>query len=635
MGYGCSGKLLKINMTTSLIETEMFDENFYRLYPGGKALAAFLLLREISPSTEPLSPANVLVFTNGLITGSPLTTATRFTVAARSPLTGAYGESEAGGFWGPELKFAGYEGIIITGRANHPVYIWINDDKVEIRDAGQLWGKETEEVQSAIRSELGDERIRILQIGIAGENMVRFASLTNELRHFNGRTGMGAVMGSKNLRGIAVRGHGHYLDLAHDPQMVTQLSRQFAKEVKEHPQSWELQDKGTPGLMNPLNASGLLPTRNFHGGSFDKIDRVNWEAYQKIFSVRKSCYACAVRCKRDVTVDDRYKVSPTFGGPEYETLAALSSNLCIDDLQAIAKASELCNRYCMDSISVGGTIAFAFECYENGLINAAQTGGLELKWGDANVLLELIEMIAHRKGFGNLLAEGSRRAAEVIGRNAMDYAIQVKGQEAPMHEPRGKVGTGIGYVVSESGADHLTSIHDTTLQNPESVSYKAAQKWGLKEAIPALSLGIKKAKQYLLFENWSSLGRVIGLCYFGPAPRSFMQAEEVLQAIKATSGWDLTVEEALVIGERATNLARIFNVREGFRRADDSLPKRFFEPLESGILKGVSISYDDFEAMIDDLFMLKGWDPKTGIPLPEKLLALGLGWAEVMIGDKR
>ncbi len=628
MGYGSSGKLLRVDLTRGVTSVEYFDEAFYRVYPGGKALAAYLLLREIAPHVDPLGPENVLVLVNGLITGAPISTATRFTAAARSPLTGAYGESEAGGFWGPELKLAGWEGIILTGRAEHPVYLAIKNDRVEIRDARHLWGLEPEQAQTAMREEMDDRLTRVLQIGIGGESKVRFAALINDLRHFNGRSGMGAVMGSKNLKGIAVRGTGKYSDYAHDPQAVAEIGRRIAKRVKEHPQSWDLQEKGTPGLVSGLNAGGILPTRNFRQGAFEGVDNIKWEVYEKeLLSARRSCYACAIRCKREVKVNDRYQVSDAYGGPEYETIGGFGPNCGIDDLQAIAKANELCGRYTLDSISTSAVVAFAMECFEHELIGPQDTDGLELRFGNAEAMVKLVEMIAHRRGIGNLLAEGVKRAAEVIGGDARYFAMHVKGQELPMHEPRGKVGVGLGYAVNEGGADHLVAYHDPMYANPNSITFKAAADLGITEPLPPRELSPRKAEAYARLENWSSFGKVIGFCYFGPAPRSLIQVDEVVEAVRAASGWDFDKEELLRIGERATNLARVFNVREGFSRRDDTLPDRLFQPLESGALAGTGMSRDEFEATLTALYRAKGWDPETARPTRERLEALDIGWA--------
>lgn len=628
--YGTSARILRVNLTSSEIQVQTLSEDFYRLYPGGKALAGYFLLTEMPAHVDPFAPENLLVFACGLLTGAPVSTATRYIVSARSPLTGAYGESEAGGFWGPELKMAGYEAILVTGRAPQPVYLWIHDDQVEIRPAEHLWGRTTADVQQAIRSELGDERIRVLQTGIAGENRVRFAGITNDLRHFNGRNGMGAVMGSKNLRAIAVRGSQRYQSLAYDAQALLALGRSLAKRVREHPASWDLQQRGTPGLVEALNAGGILPTRNFRQGAFENVDEVKWEAYEKqLLTARRSCYACAVRCKREVTIDG--KMSP-YGGPEYESVGAFGPNLGISDLRAIAKANELCNAYMLDSISTGATIAFSMECFEHGLIGPEDTGGIELCFGNAEAMLALIEMIARREGIGDVLAEGSARAAEQIGGDARYFAMHVKGQELAMHEPRGKYNVGIGYAISEIGADHLVVTHDPTMVNPESATFKSVRPLGITVPQPAMTFSAEKMKHFFILESWNSLEKVIGYCFFGPVPRAFIEVDEVLESIRAASGWELSAAEALQIGERAINMARVFNLREGFSRRDDTLPERLFQSLENGLLEGQVMSRQEFEQALSILYELKGWDVQTGMPTRERLEALSLGWAADLAG---
>ncbi|MES0360072.1 MAG: aldehyde ferredoxin oxidoreductase family protein [Anaerolineales bacterium] len=629
MIYGTTAKILRVDLSTGSIEVEEFTEDFYRLYPGGKALAGYILLNEMPPRTDPFAPENVLVIANGLLTGAPVSTATRYVVSARSPLTMGYGESEAGGFWGPELKMAGFEAIIIKGRSPKPVYLWINEGEVEIRPAGHLWGRLTAEVQEAIRGELGDDKIRVLQIGPAGENLVRYAGITNDLRHFNGRNGMGAVMGSKNLRAVAVRGLQRYQTLAYDPDALMKLGRKLAKGVKESPQSWDLQERGTPGIVEPLNISGILPTRNFRQGAFENVDQIKWEAYEKeLLTARRSCYACAVRCKREVAVEGQTSV---YGGPEYETIASFGPNCGVGDLQVIAKANEICNAYMLDSISTGATIAFAMECFEHGLIGLDDTDGLDLRFGNAKAMLTMIDWIARRKGFGNILAEGVMRAAENIGGDAHFFALHVKGQELPMHDPRGKYNVGIGYAISEIGADHLVVAHDTMLTNPESIPFTNARPLGITEAQPARSMSEEKMKQFYILEKLTSLEKVIGYCFFGPAPRSHIQIDEMLLSINAATGWNLSVEDALLIGERATNMARIFNTREGFSRKDDVLPERLFKELENGALQGEAMPREEFEQALTVLYGLKGWNPETGNPTREGLDALSLGWAADML----
>jgi aldehyde:ferredoxin oxidoreductase len=440
-------------------------------------------------------------------------------------------------------------------------------------------------------------------------------------------------MGAKNLKAIAVRGSGKYLDLARDPHSIAELGRRLARMVKEHPQSWDLHSKGTPGLTAGLNAAGILPTRNFRSGAFEGVDNLRWEAYEKeLFTARRSCYACAVRCKREVRVEDRYHVSGAYGGPEYEAVAGFGSNCGVDDLQAVAKANELCNRFTLDAISTSSTVAFAMECFEHGLIGPQDTAGLALRFGNADAMIRCVEMIARREQIGDWLAEGTRRAAEVIGGDARRFAMQVKGQELPMHDPRGKVGVSFSYAVSETGAEHLTAYHDPMLANPESVTFKGAIPLGVTEALHPRDFSRKKAALYALLENWSSAGKVVGLCYFGPTPRSFIPVEDVVNAVRAATGWDVAVQDILRIGERATNLARIFNAREGFSRQDDTLPERLFQPLEGGALAGVALPRDEFERALTDLYEIKGWDPQTGIPTRERLRDLAIEWAADLVG---
>jgi aldehyde:ferredoxin oxidoreductase len=354
--------------------------------------------------------------------------------------------------------------------------------------------------------------------------------------------------------------------------------------------------------------------------------------YEKeLLTARGSCYACAVRCKREVALDDRYQVSNAYGGPEYETVDGFGPDCGVDDLQAIAKANELCNRYGLDTISCSATIAFAMECFEHGLIGLEEAGGLNLRFGNAGAMVRLVELIAKRKGLGDLLAEGTRRAAEMIGGDAKYFAMQVKGQELPMHDPRGKVGVGLGYAINEAGADHLTAPHDPMVSNPESVGFKGAKPLGI-EAIPSRELSERKAKNYSILENWTSAGKVTGMCFFGPAPRSFIQVDELVNAMRAATGWELSVQDILRIGERATNMARAFNVREGFSPKDDALPDRLFAPLENGALEGTAISKPDFERTMIDLYKQKGWNAENGAPTRERLRELNIEWIADLIG---
>ena len=629
MGFGSNGAILRVDLTAGTSTVETFDEAFYRRYPGGKALAAYHLLREMPAGADPLGPDNVLVLATGLLTGAPVSTATRFNAIARSPLTGAFGESEAGGYWGPELKMAGLDAVILTGRAASPVWIWIRDGVAEIRDAAGLWGQDPPFVQAAIREETGEKNARVLQIGRAGENLVPYAMLMNDLRHYNGRTGMGAVMGSKNVRAIAVKGTHRYLELAHDATALGQLGKALSARVTEHPQSWDLRTKGTPGLTDGLNAAGILPTRNFREGSFEQVDGIGWAAFEAIRSATRTCYACAVRCKPETAFDGRYRVTDTYDGPEYEAIAGFGSNCAIFDIELIARANELCNELGLDVISTAGTVAFAMECVEHGVLDVERDlGGMDLRFGNGEALLAVIPLIADRAGAGALLALGSRALSQRLGGGSEAWAMQVKGLELAMHEPRGKVGVALGYATNEAGADHLVGFHDPIFVNPESVAFKGAMALGITEPSPARDLGPVKQGIWYTSERWNNAEKVLGLCFFGPAPRSFIQVEDVITAVRAATGWDVTVDELLEIGERAMNLARVFNVREGFDRRQDKLPERLHLPLEGGPLTGVTIDREAFEAAITGLYELKGWDPATGAPTEGCLERLGLEWAQ-------
>jgi aldehyde:ferredoxin oxidoreductase len=464
MPYGYHARILRVDLSTREVKVEEPPEIIYRRYLGGGALASHYLLKELKPGIDPFSPENLLVFATSVICGTPCAGASRFTVAAKSPLTGGYGEAEAGGWWGPELKFAGYDAVLITGRAETPAYLWVHDGEAEIRDARRIWGMFSGEAQEAIRKELGDSRVRVALIGPGGERLVRYACVINELRHANGRAGMGAVMGSKNLKAIAVRGTKK-LQL-HDPDTIRTVSRWVARNYERQPGS--LHDLGTARGVLPLNQRGILPTRNFRSGVFDQAEEISGEKMKEtILTGRESCYACPIRCKRQVRIEEgNFRVQPEYGGPEYETIGSFGSLCCIGDLKAISKAHELCQKYSLDTISTGTTIAFAMECYEKGLIDGKDTGGINLSFGNKEAMVTMIEKIARREGLGDILAEGVMRAAVKIGRGAKQYAQHVKGQELPLHEPRGKTGLGLAYALSPTGADHCEAAHDPIFEKP-------------------------------------------------------------------------------------------------------------------------------------------------------------------------
>jgi aldehyde:ferredoxin oxidoreductase len=613
MPNGYCGKILRVNLTTANIEVETRPETFYRKYFGGRAMAARILFDELSPTAEPLSPDNMLVFATGALTGSPLAASGRSTVAARSPLTGSYGDGEGGGFWAAELKAAGFDALIFTGRSEKPVYLWVHDGEYELRDADTLWGRKTADVEKAIRAELGDDRIRVAQCGVAGQNQVRFAAVVYDLVNFAGRSGMGAVMGSKNLVAIAARGHER--PAAADPDKVKELARFMAENNREL--AGGLHDLGTTGTVLALNTAGGLPTRNFTEGIFDGADQISGQRLRdEYLTGRDSCFACPIQCKRVVELKEPYQVDPAYGGPEYETLGALGSTCGVNDMPAVLKAAELCNAYCLDTISTGVTIAWAMECFEKGLITEQDTGGLRLAFGNGDALVKLVEQIAHRKGFGAVLAEGSLRAARQIGRETEDYSVQVNGQEFPMHDPRLKQGMGVGYMVSPTGADHCHNLHDTAFTRKGGIEEVAD--WGFTEPMAASDLGPEKVRLLYLMTMWRNFQNSAVFCQFVPWTH-----DQMIDIVRAVTGWQVSMYELLNVGERAINLTRLLNIRYGRTAADDVLPKQAFRAFSKGPLAGVELSEAALAEARRMYYLMAGWN-EAGVPQLGKMLELGI-----------
>jgi aldehyde:ferredoxin oxidoreductase len=635
MPNGYNGKILHVDLSNMKMKVEEPDEVFYRTYLGGGGIASYYLLKGLKPGIDPFSPDNVLVFASSVISGVPIAGMTRYTVAAKSPLTGGFGEAEAGGFWGPELKSAGFDALVITGKAAKPSYLWIHEGKVELRSAEKAWGLESGPAQEKIREEVKEKRARVAIIGPAGEKLVRFACVVNELKHANGRTGMGAVMGSKNLKAIAVRGNNK--PEVKDVEKFLDLAKSLTEQINTHGPNKVLRKMGTANLVMALNTQGILPTRNFHTGVFEGAEKISGEKMtETILRAEEGCYACAVRCKRAVEVaEGPYATTPLYGGPEYETLGSLGSLLCIDDLAAIAKGNELCNRYTLDTISAGVAIGFAMECYENGILTKADTEGVEFRFGNADAMIKGLEWIAFRKNrLGDLLAEGVKIAAEKIGKGSGKYALHVKGQELPMHDPRGKTGQGLSFALSPTGADHVEAPHDTPFAAPGPMLGRIAP-LGLLEAVPTRDLGPKKVRNYTYLQFVWSLYNSLGVCNFVAGPVWALPLNKLVDVVSAITGWETSLWELLKAGERTVTMARVFNLREGFGRKDDTLPDRLFEPLESGPLQGKGIDRQEFQEALTLYYEAMGWDPKDGVPTAGKLAELNLYWLDEYLKDKR
>lgn len=614
MPYGYNGKRIIVNLTNGKIEIEKPSENWYRTYLGGMGSVAYHLLDKVKPQADPLSPDNTLIMATGVITGGPFSGSGRNAVGAKSPLTCAFGEADAGGFWGAELKHAGYDEIIFKGSADTPVLLWVHNEEVELLDASRLWGFQVGECQDQIREHLNDQQIKTALIGPSGENLSREACVINDLNHVAGRCGLGAVMGAKKLKGVAVRGTNK-LELA-DPKRVAALAKSLIDRIPTEARS--LHEYGTGAAMDSGALIGNLPTHNFRDGAWPHASLIDGRAIKEQYRVGMgTCYSCAVMCKKEVALKEPYLVESRYGGPEYETLGAFGSDCGITDLAAICKANELCQRYGLDTIGTGTTIAFAMECYENGVIDNETTGGIELTFGNAEAMLQVLELIGKREGIGDILADGSLRAAEAFG-GGTEYLVEVKGQEVPMHEPRLKRGLGLGYVVSPTGADHCHNMHDTGMVG---ASLAQLRPLGILEGVPIESLGPEKVRLFNVAMQTQILANCLSVCTFPPWRKT-----EYLELVQAITGWDMSMYELMDVAERTLTLARIFNLREGFTKEDDWLPPRFFKPQTSGPLSDTSVDPDQLRAAIDTYYAMMGWT-KSGVPTKGTLHRLGVGWA--------
>ncbi|OGD45471.1 hypothetical protein A3K69_06335 [Candidatus Bathyarchaeota archaeon RBG_16_57_9] len=615
MQHGYNGRRIRVNLTDEKITTEDVEDNWVRTYLGGMGSIAHHLLKEVKPGADPLSPDNILVFSTGPITGAPVSGSGRNAVGAKSPLTGGFGEADAGGFWQAELKAAGFDEIILAGAAEKPVWLWVNDGNAELRDASGLWGLEVAECQDRMRQEVGDKGARTALIGPGGEKKARIACVINDLNHVAGRCGLGAVMGAKKLKGVAVRGHRPPKPA--NLEKVAGLARTLISRIDTEARG--MHAYGTGSAMDAGVATGNLPTRNFRDGSFEGAMKIDARTLKDAYRVGMgTCHACGVRCKKEVQLSEPYEVEARYGGPEYETLAALGSDCGVSDLAAICKANELCQRYGLDTISTGATIAFAMECYEDGIITGEDTGGMDLSFGNAEAVVALTGMMGRREGLGDLLADGVKRASEALGRGSERYAVHVKGQEVPMHEPRLKKALGLGYAVSPTGADHCHNMHDTVMTQD---NYERIRPLGVLEEVAVSSLGPEKVRLYKTWTDMRVLANCLCLCIFPP-----WRFTEYVELLNAVTGWDTSIHELALAAERALSLARVFNIREGLGSSDDRLPERFFRPQTSGFLSETAVDGGELSRAIRTYYGMMGWD-EAGVPRLETLQYLNVGWA--------
>jgi aldehyde:ferredoxin oxidoreductase len=541
-------------------------------------------------------------------------------VGSKSPLTNAYGEGEGGGFFGAELKKCGFDALIVEGKAVKPVYIMMKNDDIKICDADHLWGLEVAEAVEKLQSDSEIKNIRTAVIGPGGEKMIRYASIQNDIMHSCGRTGMGAVMGSKNLKMVAVKGTIEP-PLANKEKVMEMAKWMTANYKKITAFPWKL---GTGPTMVEYEKTGNMPINNFKGGEFPNIANISVQAmFEKGYIVKRpTCYSCPLHCKRSAKVEGPVASDPKYGAPQYETLVAFGCNCGVDNIEAVIKANEICNRYGIDTISTGVAVSFAMELYEEGILTKEDTGGLELTFGNAEAMLELTELIGKREGkFATLLGEGTRIASEKIGKGSEKYAMHVKGEEIAMHEPRYKQGLALHYSVHATGPDHCTGIHDEKVAG----NLGGWEELDVPEYISNLEMSPRKARMLYQVGLWRHVANYLGVCAFIPYTK-----KQIVELTEHITGMKMSHWRMMKTVERGINMARIFNIREGFTKADDVLPVRFNSKPDSGPLKDVKVDLDEHEDAREVYYQMLGWN-EEGIPTRGRLTELNLLWAHEIL----
>ncbi|MEJ5200838.1 MAG: aldehyde ferredoxin oxidoreductase family protein [Anaerolineales bacterium] len=604
------GRLLKVDLTDRTVTKESIPPEYCCDFIGGGGLAARLFWDLFDPAWHPLDPRSPLLWVTGPLTGSAGPTTGRFTICARSPQTGLWGESNIGGFVGPELRFAGYDVLVVIGRSVEPVYLWINNDEVEIRPASHLWGVvDTYQTQIAIREET-DSRAKVACIGRAGENQVPYALILSDHGRVAGRTGMGAVMGSKNLKAVAVRGTGK-LPLK-SPQLYQNLRVRSNKRLLEQNMTAILHQTGTSGSADFFQYVGDMPQKYWTQATFEGAGKISGAAMaETILTGSSACQGCVIRCGREVTITEGpYATNGATKGPEYETICSFGPQLLVDDLAIITALGGLCDRLGLDSISAGNTIALAYLLYDKGLIDENDTGGLVLRWGDATPCFELLDLIANRNGFGALLAQGSRMLASHYG--VEELAVQVNNLDVPMHDPRAFSGMALSYVTSPRGACHNQSDF-----------FMVELGGSLEEiGIPMTDrfANTGKASYVARHQHWRTVCNSLVTCFF-----SVISPSELAELLEAAAGYGLSLDQLVCAGERAWNLKRMINLHLGWTRAGEKLPHLLVQPLPDGGHEGY---VPDTETLLHEYYVASGWDENTGSPTKAKIKELGLEFAE-------
>lgn len=614
--YGYAGRILRINLTKNQVKVQPTEKRLTTKFLGGRGLNSKRLYDEVTKDIDPLSPQNKLIFATGPLVGTAFPLGARFNVSAKSPLTGILGDSNAGGHFAAEMKFAGYDQIIIEGKSRKPVYILVEDEEIQIMDAEHLVGKDTYETTETIKKDLGDRTVQVATVGPAAENRVLYAGIFVNLARPAARTGVGTVMASKNLKAVALKGTG-VIEIA-DPRRFWKIVEEIEEETYAHPQYWPRRTMGTTRILMLADRLGFLPTRHFTSATFQHASKVSGERLAREYNVKnRACFSCIVPCSRVYVIREGEYAGLYGEGPEYEALSSFTARVGNSDLDLALKAVDLANRLGLDAITTAECIAWAMELYEKGELTRKETDGLELTWGNGEAILALIEKIAYREGFGDLLADGVKRAAEKLGKGE-EIAFHVKGLEIIQADPRGLKGYGLGYAVASRGADHLRSEPFMELSDDPK---KGMEMFGVPEA--TLRLAHKgKGKLVRYFENWCAIIDCLEVCKNLAGNMELLPFDRAAEIAEAVTGFHFTEKAMFEIGERIVNLERAYLVRGGIRRRDDYLPARFLkEPLPNGNSKGEIFKIDP---MLDEYYVEREWDLKTGIPKAEKLRKIGL-----------
>jgi len=600
--YGWMGKILRIDLTNGDITKEPLEEELTKKYVGGKGFTIKYLYDELDSGIDPLGTENKIIFAAGPACGTPVPASQRWTVSAKSPLTGFIGDANCGGSFGTGLKYAGYDMVIIEGKSERPLYLLIEDENVQLRDAAHLWGKTTTETERIIKRETGDPDMHIASTGTAGDNLVRFAAINNDNRTA-GRTGMGAVMGSKGLKAVAAGG-GKGVTVA-SPEGVEKVCREmFLIWRKNEKRLKALQDYGAGVDVGRIyNRFGMIQTRNYQEGVFEPYDAVAEQLKEELWLKPRSCFSCPVACGH-VYIISKGPYRGTFGDGLYGSSIWYTSRFANPDAELMCKLTALSDQYGIDEADLSGVISWLMECYDLGIITAGDLDGIKMEWGNAEAILEVTEKIAHRKGIGDILAEGAKKASEVIGRGSEKYVMHVKGMYLDSRDPRGSKSWGFGYAVGSRGPDHCRHLVPDLAKGDDRFEERG------------------KGKLHKWYEDLRAFQNTLEICQFVCDPRDYDWTGALAGMYTVVTGVDMSSDDVLSVGERITNLDRAFNIREGLTRKDDSLPERFLkEPLTEGSSKGHVV---DLDLMLDEYYGARGWDKTSGFPKRQRLEQLGL-----------